>query len=60
MVGGLRSSNEKCSHTDATQTIKHLPPLNVDLEKLEHASLSLSNWEARDPSSHLTLRMKGI
>jgi hypothetical protein len=50
-VGGLGASTRKLSHTDAIETIKHFPPLIVELERLEQSS-----EKVRDLSGHLTLR----
>jgi hypothetical protein len=45
MGGELRACTWNCSHTEAIQTIKHLLPLIIDSEGLEHLSLLLSTRE---------------
>jgi hypothetical protein len=57
MDGGLYAATIKRSYTNATQTIQHLPPEIIDLDRLDQLCLLLSTKKMRALYGHLTLRV---
>jgi hypothetical protein len=56
MVGGLRASASKHSHTEAIQTMKHFNLFIIDLERTQNLSFLLSIGGESNLSGHLTQR----